>query len=191
MSAAVLSREIQTRLQLAEKWRSAAADGDMEGETYRAGLALQIFNLLLGDRKALPEISMHWWPGPPRNGDMAAEFLRDWTTVWITGITTLPPACVEPYPLFSGPDWSKAGPLTTKHPARRLRRPVPGAKDWCNPKTADDLSVDHLAGYADLAALWELPKFLREIEAVLKQRDPERYLQFTVGRVLGNSGFRA
>ena len=188
MSAAVLSREIQRAVPLAEKWRSAAADGDMEGETYRAGLALQIFNLLLGDQESSSRDIDALVAGAPGEWRPAAEFLRDWTTVWRTGIPTLPPACVEPYPLFLGLDWYKAGPLTIEDIAPgdfgvlcRVRR------EWCNLKTADDLSVDQLVGYADLAAGWELPKFLREIEAVLKQRDPERYLQFSVGRVLGRS----
>ncbi|MFH0999160.1 MAG: hypothetical protein V1844_27260 [Pseudomonadota bacterium] len=34
---------------------------------------------------------------------------------------------------------------------------------------------------------WELPGFLREIEAVLKERDPDGYIRFSMGRVLGRA----
>lgn len=188
MSSAVLSREIYRAMQLAEKWRLAAADGHLESEIYRAGLALQIFHLLLGDERRCSKDIDPLLDRAPKEWRKAAEVLRDWTAALKTGTPAKPAVDVEPYPLFLGLDWYKAKPPTIEEIAQgdfdalcRVRR------DRCDRKSAENLSVEQLVGYAELAARWELPQFLREIETVLKRCDPERYLQFSVGRVLGRS----
>jgi len=188
MSAAVRGRDIPRAIQLAEKWREAAKVGHLEIERFRSRLALRIFDLLLGDRENFSDPARPLSTEAPGEWRQVAEVLDKWTVSTLAGAPATISEFTEPSPLFLGFDWLRSGRMSFRDLALedfgilcRLRW------EWCDPKVAAALTADELVNCANLAAHWELPGFLRQIETVLKERDPDGYIRFSMGRVLGRA----
>ncbi len=194
-SAALANREIMQAVRFAGRWRRAADEGRLENESFQSAMALQLLQLLLGDYEECVRNSVYITAAPPEEWRELAAFLAQWTELAVEPAHGSVLSSAEPLPslanacpLFLGLDWYRGEPVS-------LEDILPGSlqvicrlrQDLLYADAAATFSVDELAACAELAAAWELPGFLREIEVLLKDRDPERYLRFNIGRVLGRS----
>ncbi|MCP4348497.1 MAG: adenylate/guanylate cyclase domain-containing protein [Desulfobacterales bacterium] len=185
MSAAVVNKNIKMALRFAEKWRGAARKGGLKNEIFRSEIVIHIFHLLLGNTEEYSKNIETFSAGSPEEWKKTVLFLREWTEALTENRYCEAPEFSDPCPLFLGFEWhissDSNSPKDFCFLCEQRRR-------FCTRASIENSLSDQknsIDTYANLMADWEISGPLREFEAILKNRQPDNYLQFTMTRVMG------
>lgn len=188
MSAAIANRNLEMALKFARRWRAKAEGAGLKNETFRSDLAIQVLNLLYGDRDACRQGRDRLTTEVPQAWEAVAALLRSWTDALLENVCFSPGDEVpvhDPFPLFAGIEWHRPEPLSAGTNAGdfaflcRLRR------DYCNEQTIKTLPAQEMEFYAGHLAQWELPGPLKNFESRMREADASVFHQFAMTRVMG------
>jgi class 3 adenylate cyclase len=200
MSAAIHKKNLKLAFTFAEKWQKAAQEGNLQGEIFRAKMAIQLFHLLFSEIEICSQEMKQLVNEVPEEWKETVAFLEEWTKViegehrGSAGVppgrsADIPPG--EPYPLFLGIDWQRTPHTSSLSTDERtivvddfgvlceIRR------NFCHEDMMDNLSIEDIEKYANYLAQWELPRPLYDFETLLKNKAVEKNLHYIMTRLLG------
>ena len=186
-SAAIADRNIHLASMYADKWLCASENANLEAEMLRSRMAVHLIALLAGSEDNCLTETDGFSPDTIDEWNRMLIYLEEWNEAARQRVCPSPPTVLsEPHPLFLGLHLFTEEPgsgVTSESDFSRLCRL---RRRFCDPALANEtVPIHDIQDYATLLAQWELLKPLQGIEKILKERSPERYYQFCMGRILG------
>jgi class 3 adenylate cyclase len=186
VSAAIVDRNLRLALRYADQWLKTAKESAENEQIFCAKAAMHILHLLLADAAWCSSNFKEIASAVPEERREAVRFLEKWTEMLSNGRETQFEDFPEPLPLLLSLDWHFCGPLPDDISSADFKL-LCNLVRRLNNKSAmrKHLTAEQVVDFAGLLAKWELSGQLGDAEAVLKETDVDRYLEFNLARVLG------